>query len=98
MDEARKNQALIKMILERANSISSTMTDVNERLTTLNQKMETQHIREPARPPMELLDLHMSILAHVVSSLTEAKALSALGMTCRTMTGMRKLTSTVMHP
>lgn len=55
------------------------------------QKMETQHIREPARPPMELLDLHMSILAHVVSSLTEAKALSALGMTCRTMS---ELTST----
>jgi hypothetical protein len=36
MDEVRKSQALIKMILERANSISSTMTDVNQRLTDLN--------------------------------------------------------------
>lgn len=49
------------------------------------QKMETQHIKEPAAPPTQLLDLHASVLTHIVNSLSDPKALSALGMTCSVM-------------
>mmetsp|Transcript_31465 Transcript_31465/g.56333 ORF Transcript_31465/g.56333 Transcript_31465/m.56333 type:complete len:445 (-) Transcript_31465:189-1523(-) len=91
MDEVRKSQALIKMILERANSISSTMTDVNQRLTDLNLKMEAPAVKEPAAAPLRLLDLHPSILANIVNHLADPKALSALGMSCRAMS---ELTST----